>query len=148
MKRTLTMLVCVLIFSCGYSQNKITGISTYTPLDDSITVSVTELNYLIANSSHVCTKIDTLDDGSMVKTVEIRSRDTIFRFISAYLESEPFFPNDNKMSIEDIPRTLKCSIVLVDNGELYETYELNAIGRKYFERILNKTSLVCIDPNE
>ena len=148
MKRILTMLVCVFIFSCGYPQNKITGISTYIPMDDSITVSVTELNYLIARSSHMCTKIDTLDDGSMIKTVEIKSRDTIFRFIGAYLESEPYFPNDSQTSIDDKPRKLKCDVALVDNGELYETYQLNAIGRKYFERILNKTLLVCIDPNE
>jgi hypothetical protein len=148
MKRILTMLVYVFIFSCGYPQNKITGISTYIPMDDSITVSVTELNYLIARSSHMCTKIDTLDDGSMIKTVEIKSRDTIFRFIGAYLESEPYFPNDNQTSIDDNPRKLKCDVALVDNGELYETYQLNAIGRRYFERILNKTLLVCIDSNE
>jgi hypothetical protein len=117
-------------------------------MDDSISVSVTELNFLILRSSHVCTKIDTLDDGAMIKTVEIRSRDTIFRFIGAYLESEPYFPNDSQTSIDDKPRKLKCDIALVDNGELYETYQLNAIGKKYFERILNKTSLVCIDSNE
>jgi len=145
MKKIIAMILSVFIFSCACAQNKITGVSTYIPMDDSITVSVTELNYLIAGSIQVCTKIDTLDDGYIIKTVEIKSRDTIFRLIGAYLESEPFFPNDSKTSMEVKQRNLKCSIALVDNGELYETYALNTIGRMYFERILNKTLLVCID---
>ena len=146
MKKLVCITIAMFILFYGYSQNKITGTSSYFPEDDSISISVTELNYLIARSMQVCTKIDTLDDGAMIKTVEIQSRDTIFRFIGAYLESEPFFSHDIRSSMESKPRKLKCSIALVGNGELYETYQLNATGRKYFERILNKTSLVCIDP--
>ncbi|MFZ2150462.1 MAG: hypothetical protein WAZ12_05470 [Candidatus Absconditicoccaceae bacterium] len=147
MKKFIIIICSLFIFTGVYSQNEIKGTSTYSP-GDSITCSVTELNYLISRSYVVCSKIDTLDDGAMIKTVELQTNDTIFRFISAYLESNVFFPEDIKLSTEQEPMKLICTFALVDNGKLYESYELDLLGKKYFERILNKTSLVCINPYE
>jgi len=148
-----------LIFTSVYAQKQIKGVSTkfineeelrgestYFPQEDTITLTVTELNYLISRSRIVCSKIDTLDDGGMIKTVEIEASDTNFRFIGAYIESNVFFPQDIKFSVETKSTRLVCEFALVDNGELYESYELDSLGKKYFERLLNKTALVCIDP--
>jgi len=128
MKKLVFAVLSVCIFFCGYSQNKITGVSTYAPYDDSISVSITELNYLISHSRIVCCKIDTLDDGGMVKTVEIEAKDTSFRLMGAYLESNIFFQDDVKVILEVKPIRLRCSFAVIDNGGLfYESYELNTL---------------------
>lgn len=147
--KTIIILICGLFICVGaHAQKQIKGISTYSPQGDSISVSLTELNYLISRSYIVCSKIDTLDDGAMIKTVEIQSHDTTFRFIGAYLESNIFYSKNLKLSVEEKPLKLFCDFALVDNGELYESYELDSLGKKCFERMLNKTPLVCIDPYE
>lgn len=142
MKKIIVLVIGMVIFCSGYAQNKITGVSTYDAQDDSICITVTELNYFISHARLVCSKVDTFDDGSMVKTIEIESRDTSFRFTYAYLESNTFYLGDiNK-------RTLKCNLAVVDKGEFYEVYELNAVGRRYFERMINNTPLAYKCPYE
>lgn len=150
MKKKIIIIICTLfIFTGVYSQKQIKGISTYFPMDDSITLNEDDLTNLINSSYVVCSKIDSLDDGSVVKTVEIQCADTNFRFAGAYIESSVFSLGDLKSSIGRMnPMWLVCNFALVDNGELYESYELDSLGKKCFERILNKSSLVCIDPYE
>ena len=145
MKRIMLLVVSMIIVSCAMAQSKIIGVSNYVPRDDSIIVSITELNYLISHSHIVCSKIDTLEDGSMIKTVEIETNDSGFRLIGAYVESEAFFPKDCVHTVENCQWILKCEYALVDDGELYESYMLDSIGRKYFQKLLNMTPLVCID---
>lgn len=149
MKKTFFLILGLLIlFSDANAQKRIKGISTYFQEGDTISLSSSELNYLISRSDIVCAKIDTLDDGSMIKTIEIECRDKTFHFVSAYMESDLFFSSDLLLNIEQKAKKLKCAFVLVDNGELYESYELDSIGRGYFEKIINNTPLVCHDNYE
>lgn len=138
----------LILFTSANAQKRIKGISTYFQEGDTISLSPSELNYLISRSYVVCSKIDTLDDGAMVKTIEIVCRDKTFHFVSAYVESDLFFSNDLLFTVEKKSKKLKCAFALVDNGELYESYELDSIGRQYFEKIINNTPLVCRDTYE
>lgn len=134
------MLLGLFIFSSVYSQKEIKGTSTYFPQDSSVNINVTELNYLIHRSHIICSKIDTLDDGAMIKTIEIKAVDNTFRIVGAYIESSTFFPSSVK--------NLKCSFVVLDFGEIYESYSLDSLGLKYFETLLNRMPLVCVDSYE
>ena len=134
------VIISMVIFFSGYSQNKITGTSTYFPKDDSICISEAEINYFIANCRLECYKIQYLDDGFLIKRIRIQARDTNSRFLYAYVESNTFYDMNEK--------NLTCNLVLLDNGEFYEVYELNFVGRKYFERIINETPLIDKCPCE
>ena len=136
MKKLVTMVIGMVIFFSGYSQNKITGTSTYFPKDDSIAVSVTELNSFIKNARLVRSEIETYDDKSMIKRVTYKAKRNL-RFLYVCIESTTFYDTTQK--------ALRCNLALLDNGELYEAYELDTIGRKYFEPILNSAPLTCID---
>ena len=146
MKKCIIILIGLLCFTSAYAQKQIKGISTYFPSEDSIVFSLDELNYLIKNSYVVCSKIDILDDGYMVKTIQMSNKDTTFRFLNVYIESDLFTLND--LSIEKKVEKLRCAFAIVSSGELYEVYELNYIGKQYLEALLNKTKVLCYDPYE
>ncbi len=146
MKKIIIIICSLFIFAGVYSQDKIKGISTYSPQDDSITLSTDDLIRLINSSYIICSKIDSLDDGYMVKTVEIQCSDTNFRFIGAYIESRVFSLGDFKLSMGRMaPMWLVCNFALVDNGKLYESYELDQHGMKHFEGLLNNTPFYCLE---
>lgn len=145
MKKIIILICGLLVFTCACAQNKISGISTYFSQYDSISLTKSELNYLLKSSYVVCSKIDTLDDGGLIKTVEIACKDTTFRFVGAYIESEIFFINQCVADcLEKNLVRLKCELVVIDNGQLYESYELDTSGKLYFEKLLNKVPLLCV----
>ena len=135
MKKIIVLVIGMVIFLSGYAQ-KITGVSTYFPKGDSIDVSVTELNSFIKNARLVRSEIETYDDKSMIKRVTYKAKKNL-RFLYVCIESTTFYDTTQK--------ALMCNLALLDNGELYEAYELDTIGRKYFEPILNNSPLTCID---
>jgi len=148
MKKIIVLICGLLIFTCASAQNKIKAVSTYFPKYDSISLTKTDLDYLLKKSYIVCSKIDTLDDGAMVKILEIECRDTTFRFLGAYMESAIFYQNSDVSISDDGKFTgLKCEFVVVDNGQLYEAYELDTLGKKYFENLLNKTRIPVLSLN-
>lgn len=116
------LLVCGLLLFASASAQKIKETS----------VTKNDLDYLLKNSIVICAKVDTLDNKGMIKTVEIICRDTTFNFIGAYMESNVFFP-DNNMK-------LKCDFVVIDG--FFITLELDSLGRKWFEPLLNKVLLM------
>lgn len=146
MKKLIAILVCGLfIFSSAYAQ-KIKGKSAYFPHIDSIYIDQSEINYLINHCRIICSKIDTLSDGGLIKTVELVSTDTTFRFVGAYMESNIIYPQEFRSYVLEGKKVyLRCAFVVIDNGELYQTFELDIVGRKKFERILNLSKLKCID---
>jgi hypothetical protein len=157
MKKVVILLFGLLIFTGAYAQNKIKAASTYSS-EDTISVLISELNDLIYNSMLVCCKVDTLDDGAMIKTIEFVSKDTRFKFIGGYIESNTYFPNTTKknslhffiklFSKHHKKEQLTCDFALIDSGILYESYELDPQGRWHFEYMLNNTKLYCPDPYE
>ena len=157
MKKVVMFLFGLLIFTGAYAQNKIRATSTYFS-EDTISVSISELNDLIYKSTLVCCKVDTLDDGAMMKTIEFVSKDTRSKFIGGYIESNTYFPNTTKKDSSDFfiksfskhhkKEQLTCDFALIDSGILYESYELDSLGRWYFEHILNNTKLYCPDRYE
>jgi hypothetical protein len=149
MKKFIILICGLFIFTGAYAQKDIKGISTYFPMDDSITLNEDDLTSLINSSYVVCSKIDSLDDGSVVKTVEIQCADTNFRFAGAYIESRIFLLGDLKLSIGRMdPMWLVCNFALVDNGKFYEAYELDQHGMKHFEDLLNNTPFYCLGNRE
>jgi len=147
MKKIIILICGLFIFTGAYAQIK--GISTYFPMDDSINLSENEMTQLINSSYVVCSKIDSLDDGSVVKTVEIQCSDTSFRFAGAYIESRIFLLGDLKSSMGRMnPMWLVCNFALVNNGKFYESYELDQHGMKHFENLLNNTPFYCLEDRE
>lgn len=150
--KILIIILIEMTLLCGiYAQKpfkglKIKGVSTYFPGMDSIEVSRNDLSYLLKHSIVVCSKVDTLDDGAMMKTVEIACSDTTFKFVGAYMESNLVQPSELRSYVMEGKRmTLKCAFVVIDQGVLYETYELDDFGKKSFESLLNRAPLKCID---
>lgn len=148
MKKLILILICGLFICSGASAQKIKGVNSFFPTLDSIEITREDINYLLKNSIVICAKADTLDDEAIVKTVEIVCRDTAFKFVGAYMESSPVSPSDfRNYKVEENKKVmhLDCAFVLVDNGKLYETFELDSLGRKQFEGLLNRAPLKCMD---
>jgi hypothetical protein len=140
MKKLIVLICGLLIFTSAYAQNKIVGIPMYSPEEDSTIFDGIEIIHLLESSYLVKAKIDSLEDGSVIKTVEIQCADTNFHFVGAYIESNSFFMKDIKLSMGNMkPINLVCSFALVDHGELYESYTLDQFGMVYFDMILNNT---------
>lgn len=129
-------------------QRLIMGISFDSLEKDTIILTGKDLKYLISKSYVICSKIDTLDDGRMIKTVEIESKDTTFRFVGAYIESNVFSKEDTKFIMEVKPMRLICRFALIDDREFYKSYELDKLGMRYFEKLLNNAPPKCIDENK
>lgn len=146
MKRKITVIIILLWCFSLSGQTKFKGVSTFFPGIDSVEVSKADISYLLKHAQLICSKVDTLDDGAMMKTVEIACQDTTFKFIGAYMESNLVQRNElMSYAMEGKKIKLQCFYVVIDQGELYEEYQLDSLGRKQFEAMLNKAPLRCID---
>lgn len=130
MKKIILIICGLLLFASASAQK---GFSTcFSKTNHPIEITKGDLKYLLENSIVICSKVDTLDNKGMIKTVEIVCRDTTFKIVGAYLESNIFFPGNNVK--------LKCDFVVID--EIFTTFELDYFGRKQFEALLNKAPLM------